>query len=676
MKKLKIAMGDLRHNTVGRHSVHMPIGIGYLTTYTISQVGKENLDIRLFADPDNLLKAIDIWKPDILALSNYCWNNEASRVAFEFAKKLNPKTICIGGGPDIPEDQSECQTYLTKRSDMDFYVYLDGEVAFAQIIQKIRNGEEIEKLKTIPQDSIMSIHPETGDLVKGPMAPRLMDMDVIPSPYLSGLMDQFFESPLGYAPMIETARGCPFSCTFCVQGDSYYSKIAKFSTDRIKKELHYMAERVRPHIPLSFCDSNFAMYKRDEEIAEYLRYLQDNYSWPNSFNVTTGKSNFKRIMRVVEKLQNKMIVSTSVQSLNDETLDLIKRKNLPMEAFHDVQKELKKRGQFTSSEIILPMPGETKASFLKGSELLLNEGVDRILPYTTMMLKGTEMASPETRDTYKMQTRWRVLPRQFGEYYGQKVFEVEEVCVATNTMSFEDYLDCRGFALIVNTFASKYFDIFIKHNQELEVTPYDFYYDLWSRIKSGKTVLSDIFNRFIQETKDELWDSREALIEHFSEPENYKKLMKGDLGDNLLRKYSTIIFIEQSEGTFALGYSILKKHCPDLTIEIERSLASAQEWFSTTRDISPFLSNDNLFNNTQILELDYDIQSWYQGKESDPLVGYKKNTDYLLYHGQRQKGILDESIRIYGKEPYYRMSKTMLHWGAQELWWKTDLILD
>ena len=34
-----------------------------------------------------------------------------------------------------------------------------------------------------------------------------------------------------------------------------------------------------------------------------------------------------------------------------------------------------------------------------------------------------------------MKTKFRILPKQFGEYGGEKVFEIEKVCVGTNTMS-------------------------------------------------------------------------------------------------------------------------------------------------------------------------------------------------------------------------------------------------
>ena len=49
-----------------------------------------------------------------------------------------------------------------------------------------------------------------------------MDIEDIPSPWLTGIQDEFFDGKL--APMIETNRGCPFTCTFCVQGVRKYTR--------------------------------------------------------------------------------------------------------------------------------------------------------------------------------------------------------------------------------------------------------------------------------------------------------------------------------------------------------------------------------------------------------------------------------------------------------------------
>ena len=59
-----------------------------------------------------------------------------------------------------------------------------------------------------------------------------------------------------------------------------------------------------------------------------------------------------------------------------------------------------------------------------------------------MRLCVAELGRDEAIKKYQMESKFRILPKQFGEYKGEKVFEIEKVCVATETMSFQSYLNC------------------------------------------------------------------------------------------------------------------------------------------------------------------------------------------------------------------------------------------
>ena len=135
----------------------------------------------------------------------------------------------------------------------------------------METGVDREKMKSKPIDGFIHRMSDT-EVMRGAMLSRRRDLDEIPSPYLTGYMDKFFDGKL--SPMMETNRGCPFSCTFCHEGNQLISKVNYFSIDRVKAELDYIAAAVqRAPILISnlmFADPNFAMYERDYEIVEHI----------------------------------------------------------------------------------------------------------------------------------------------------------------------------------------------------------------------------------------------------------------------------------------------------------------------------------------------------------------------------------------------------------------------
>ena len=83
---------------------------------------------------------------------------------------------------------------------------------------------------------------------------------------------------------------------------------------------------------------------------------------------------------------------------------------------------------------------------------------------------------------------------QIFMYSGKKVFEIEQVCVGTNTMSYDDYLDCRNFSFFVRLFAQQIFTPIHKLTKKLGISWFYFIKEIYNIVKnkdfSGK--LKDI----------------------------------------------------------------------------------------------------------------------------------------------------------------------------------------
>lgn len=668
--RLPVLLGDLRHHTIGCHSPFTPLALGLIAAHARVALGAAAPAFHFEVEPVAAFRHVETARPRIVALANYMWNAEVSYHLFAFAKRLDPQVICVAGGPDFPSAPEERRDHLARRPAIDVFVLGEGEVTFSDIAEKVVQGATAADLRQMGLPGTAALD-SSGRLVSAPPRPRLTDLGVIPSPYLDGTLDRFLDGT--YFPFIESARGCPYSCSYCAAADSSYNKVAVFTVERIVAEIEYFARRMSmfPEIPLAIADSNFGMLKRDEEIAAAVKSIRDRHGWPTLFDVSTGKAQFERIMRVKEMMGDGLVLSLSVQSLNQKTLAEVKRKNLEQGRFAEVYEEFRRKGIRSYSDLILPLPHETKESFFDGLRAMFNTNVETFTPFTTMMLKGTELYSQEARQAHELVTRFRVLPRQFGTYDGRKCFEVEEVCVATATLSFDDYLECRGISLLIKAFSSPQFDTLARHCHETDLDRFDLLLALARELASGRAgELSRVYADFISDSRTELFDSPAAVQDFYGMEENYQALLEGRLGDNLIRRHSGRIVLDHGAQAIALSYALLLDMLRDRDPDTIAAIRAAREWVMAARDVSAALRLHPAAFEPAALSLAFDVPGWYAaGHASAPLVSMPGAVTLSLVRDRvTTAGIVERFRGVYGGDDDYWMTKLFTSIDIRTLW--------
>tara|TARA_B100001750_G_scaffold65427_1_gene51963 strand:- start:642 stop:2813 length:2172 start_codon:yes stop_codon:yes gene_type:complete len=650
---IKIWLVDPTYTQQQISSESMPSAVGGIATFTERNL-KLKHPIRLFKYPEKLANALENEIPDIIGFSNYMWNFELSLALARRIKEYAADTVVVMGGPNYPVDHSDQETFLRMHPEIDFYVVGEGEIAFANLTAALTR---VDMKKHNMKDELPSVHyimadgqPNISSSVE-----RIKDLTEIPSPYLEGKLDEFFDGKL--QPTIQTTRGCPFACTFCVEGTDYYTKIYRNSQEKTQSELYYIGSKMQEvrnkggRNDLWLVDSNFGMYNQDLDTCKSISKCQTKYNWPEYIQCDTGKNNKPRVLSAARLVNGAMRISGSVQTLDSDVLKNIKRSNISGDNLMELAVEAAEIDADSRSEIILALPGESLTSHFQTISTVADSGFNHVNTYQLMMLPGTEIDSPETREEYGMKTRFRVLPRCFGyfEVLGKQVIaaEIEEVCISTNTLPFEDYVKCRKMHLLIHIFHNDgLFSSALKFIKFLKLSPYRWLELLFEEeMKDG---VKELFDKFEQDTRNELWIKRDELVHNIQNPGIVDSYISGETGYNLL-------FVHK-----AIGMGRLVQELKNFAgVTLEKLLAETNK---DTEDNLDFLHDalnynacciSNLFQNidkTPTSKMKYDIEKFIS--EDDPVsiakYLFEKISEIKFVLQDTQKDIITRSLDLYG----------------------------
>lgn len=517
--RLKVWLCDLTYTQQAVSAETMPQAVAGLATHAATDMEFEHAP-RIFKFPEDLATALETeGPPDVIGFSHYIWNAHLSTAFARLIKKRFPRIVVVMGGPHYPLLRADQVVFWHQRlaGATDFYVDGEGEIAFADLLLHL-NGKPPQKVR----DTIPGVHSMTADrrdvLTPNPRK-RISDLHDVPSPYCAGLLDEFFER--GGVPTITTTRGCPFSCTFCTEGQSYFSRVAKRPPEEVAAELHYIGVKMEPLVAaglarneLLITDSNFGMFPEDKHTCQVLAECQQLYGWPRVVNVTTGKNQRERVLEAVAQVPGTISLSGSVQSLDADVLAAVARKNISADKMMEIALKSAQAGAQSYSEVILALPDDSKAKHLDSLRGLMDARFDRVNLFQLTLLPSSEMYDRAYRERWGLNTNWRVIPRCFGRFQvlGEEIraAELDEVCVSLPDLSYGEYRECRVMDLLVSAlYNGGAFGTIVAMLRAHHVSPMTWLQRCLT-LEHGPD-LARVLDGFLEETDSQLFDSREEL---------------------------------------------------------------------------------------------------------------------------------------------------------------------
>jgi radical SAM C-methyltransferase len=391
MRERKRRVSLVMQNAWDSDVLTMPLALGYLKAYADADPAVQSeVEIRIHnfrrcASVSQMASELFRDPPDVVGFSVLGWNyNNFGRLSETF-KQVNPSGWCVFGGNHVSH---QAERAFRLYPSVDLVVNGEGEVTFCEILKAYLAGKKPEDCG----DILGLSYRVDRNVVSTADRPRLRDLDLLPSPLLTGAipMQDATGRFLYDVALMETNRGCPYSCSFCYWGGAIGQKIHSFSRDRLREELRYLGRHRVEHLAL--CDSNFGMLAADAEFVEDMISTREQLGYPRDFLTSWAKNKSKVFFSIVKRLQETGFQSSftlSLQTLSPDALEHMQRKNMKINDFEDICRWLADEGLDTDVELIWGAPGETCESFLAGYDRIAKL-VPRIATYPMLLLPNTE----------------------------------------------------------------------------------------------------------------------------------------------------------------------------------------------------------------------------------------------------------------------------------------------
>jgi len=556
MKKYKIYFADLIHNGTIQSIDTFPLGIGFVASYLKSK--HPDVEIKMFKLPQDLNEALKEEMPSIMCFSNFTWNLNISIEFAKYIKSVNKNIPIVFGGPNIPINTDECELFLKKYSEIDFYIKFDGEHAFENLYRKLHeNSFDIEKVKQIDPYTLDNALFINDDNIWQGQVKRISNLMSVPSPYTLGLMDKFFTQNL--RPLVEWTRGCPFQCAFCNDALIIRNKIYRKTLEYVDEELEYIGRKVKEsnlYADLSIADLNFGMFKEDLLVAKKIRKTADRFNWPRTIDTSLGKSQPDRVLDTVNILnsgdQPLYKMYTALQSTDPIVLDAIRRKNLPIEKIKSLKgkSNLEESNTGFFSELILGLPKESKKSHFQSlRDVIDNMGADSLDVHQLNLAKGAPLDTKEQRAEFKFNSKFRIFVGRIGSYeIGDKTVSIgehDEVVIGTKDLSYKDWLECRKVDFLVKVYLDKaYFNEIFEFISFLGLSKFDLLLNLYDKFFTKNDKLNDLLNFYVSKVEESLHDNLEDFDKFVTNKDNVERYKKGEIGGNELTITRAKIYTE------------------------------------------------------------------------------------------------------------------------------------
>lgn len=456
--------------TLNAKYIHTNLAIRYLKAAARPEFDPQLAEYTIKDPAFNIVSDLFQKKPDVIGFSCYIWNIEETIKVVQMLKTVLPHTKIVLGGPEVSYDSNH---WLRKVPEVDFIIMGEGEVSFKELLIHLKGELPLADVRGICylEDRKFKIHAQ----------PPKIDLRELPSPFR-------FEEDLPHLgkriQYIETSRGCPFSCQFCLS--SIEVGVRYFNREKIKEDIRFLMNNGAKTI--KFVDRTFNISR--SYAMEMFQFLIDEHK-PGvvfQFEITADIMRPEVIQFLNDNAPKGLFrFEIGVQSTNDLTNDLVKRRQ-NFDKLKRTVTMVKEGGKIDQHlDLIAGLPEEDYMSFRKTFNDVFAMRPEELQLGFLKLLRGTGL-------------------RVEAEKYGYTYVDIAPYEIfSNNVLTFDDIVRIKHAEDVLEKYWNAHrmdytIEYLVEHVFE---TPFDFFQQFgtfwetkgWSRIGHQ---LDDLFKRLME----------------------------------------------------------------------------------------------------------------------------------------------------------------------------------
>ncbi len=420
--------------------IHSSLGVWYLfaaakkinTPHTVTVV-----ESTINNHVEDIVAMVEMEKPDVVGFSTYIWNVEYVRKVAATLKLINPDIKIWLGGPEASFDADR----LLENDYVDWVVKGEGESAFMEMLSQ----DFTTPAKTV---------------VTGPCCE-----------YINPYTDEYMAALKSRIVYLETSRGCPFSCGFCLSGRD--ENVRFFDMEESKRNIIKLANSGTKTV--KFVDRTFNCNdKRALEIFKFITEERAKGTIPQDviFHCEVETDLFTQPTLDYLKTVPKGLFQfeAGLQSFNVETLKAVNRRTNMEKLVHNL-KEIVAGGKIhLHIDLIAGLPYEDFTSFAQSFNQAYDVNANVIQLGFLKLLKGSTLEKEKEKYNYRS---WDYAPYQV---------------VSCDSISYTDLLELKKCEDAVERLLnSGKFPFTVPYLiKETGLAPFDFFYKFGSFIFDGE----------------------------------------------------------------------------------------------------------------------------------------------------------------------------------------------